>query len=70
MDWNNDGKHDWQDHAFYNNVVEPGEKKNTYSGGKSSGKNTNEPYQMDAPSKGTVILVVICIVYFIIKLFS
>ena len=26
MDWNNDGKHDYQDHAFYNNVVSPSEK--------------------------------------------
>ena len=21
MDWNGDGKHDWQDDAFYNNVI-------------------------------------------------
>ena len=24
LDWNHDGKIDYKDHAFYNNVVEPG----------------------------------------------
>ena len=28
IDWNQDGKHDYEDHAFYNNVVEP--KKETF----------------------------------------
>ena len=37
MDWNHDGKHDWQDHAFYNNVVSDGvHKSSTSSGGNGS----------------------------------
>ena len=31
LDWNHDGKIDYKDHAFYNNVVEPGMKKDSFS---------------------------------------
>lgn len=51
MDWNHDGKHDWHDHAFYNNVVEPGMKKSSSSAHKSSyykntDNSTNNIYDM------------------------
>ena len=42
MDWNNDGKHDWKDDAFYHNVVSDDVNKksensnNSYNGGNSS----------------------------------
>lgn len=35
MDWNRDGKHDWKDDAFYNNVISSlesdGDSDNSYS---------------------------------------
>ena len=39
MDWNHDGKHDWQDHAFYNNVISDDAHKPATSGG---GKGTSQ----------------------------
>ena len=42
MDWNNDGKHDWRDDAFYNNVIAPEDKGSSSSHGRaSSNKNSN-----------------------------
>ena len=37
MDWNHDGKHDWQDHAFYNNVISDNDKKSSSQSGESNG---------------------------------
>lgn len=40
MDWNHDGKHDWQDHAFYNNVInDHGKTSSPQSGGSNGSKN-------------------------------
>ena len=36
MDWNGDGNHDWQDDAFYNNVIGSSESDND-SGNSSRG---------------------------------
>lgn len=71
MDWNHDGKHDWQDHAFYNNVVEPGMKKDsssrsTSSSNKNMGKQSNNTSEPN--SHGLTIFIVICVLYFFIKL--
>ena len=67
MDWNNDGKHDYQDHAFYNNVVSPSE--NDKSQGGSSGKGSN--YNSDIQQSTSMRLVwaaIICLVYLFLKL--
>ena len=42
MDWNNDGQQDWQDDAFYNNVISPtssndSEEQNDFSGNSTQG---------------------------------
>lgn len=71
MDWNHDGKHDWQDHAFYNNVVESGMKKDSSLRSASSfNKNTSNQLlnTSESNSHGLTIFIVICVVYFFIKL--
>ena len=71
MDWNHDGKHNWQDHAFYNNVVEPGMKKDSsLRSASSSNKNTSNQLHntSESNSHALTIFIVICVVYFFIKL--
>ena len=71
LDWNHDGKIDYKDHAFYNNVVEPGMKKDSSSRSSgSSNKNTSNQshYTAETNSNGWTIFIVICVVYFFIKL--
>ncbi len=71
FDWNHDGKIDYKDHAFYNNVVEPGMKKDSSScPSSSSNKNTgNQSHNTsDSNSHGLAIFIAICVVYFFIKL--
>ena len=68
MDWNGDGKNDYQDHAFYNNVIEPTEKKEPQSGSSRKG---NYSYNNDIPTTvptGFVWLIIIGIIYLFIKL--
>ena len=73
LDWNHDGKIDCKDHAFYNNVVEPG-MKNTFSqnGGSSNRNITNNTNNSQGYSKSTgkggVIFIGICVLYLFIKL--
>lgn len=66
MDWNGDGKHDYQDHSFYNNVIEPNEKRESH-GGSSKNKNSST-YDSNSSSTGAVWLVVISVIYLLIKL--
>ena len=71
LDWNHDGKIDYKDHAFYNNVVESGIRKDSSSRlNTSSNKNTgsNSNYSTETNSNGVIVFIVICIVYFVIKL--
>ena len=71
MDWNQDGKIDYKDHAFYNNVVEPGMKKDSSStSNTSSNKNTGNKsiHGTETNSNGIAIFIIICVVYFFIKL--
>ena len=71
MDWNHDGKQDHQDHAFYNNVVEPG-MKNSSQSGSSSHRSTNNTHDSqgysESSGKGWAIFIGICILYLFIKL--
>ena len=73
MDWNHDGKIDHQDHAFYNNVVEPSEKKThsqnigTYH--KNTTNNTSNLHGYSkSGDKGWAIFIGICVLYLFIKL--
>ena len=71
MDWNHDGKIDYKDHAFYNNVIEQGTKKDSSSiSNTSSNKNTGNRsiHSTETNSNGLAIFIVICVVYFFIKL--
>lgn len=72
MDWNHDGKQDHQDHAFYNNVVEPGMRKSSSQSGGFSRKNTGNTHDSqnysNSSGKGWALLIGICILYLFIKL--
>ena len=71
LDWNHDGKIDYKDHAFYNNVVEPGMKKDSSShanGSSNKSKGNNSHYSTETNSNGIAIFIIICVVYFFIKL--
>ena len=69
MDWNHDGKIDYKDHAFYNNVVEPGLKKNeNVSSNNGSNKDSSTPSSAEGSGKGWAIFIGICVLYLIIKL--
>ena len=66
-DWNHDGKIDFQDHAFYNNVVEPGAKKSeTSSTVHGSNKSSTTPSPEES-RKGFTIFIGFCALYLIIK---
>ena len=73
MDWNNDGKHDWRDDAFYNNVIAPEDKGSSSSHGRASSNknsNNNTHYSSSSSGGGWAWFIGICVVYFLIKLFS
>lgn len=57
MDWNGDGNHDWQDDAFYNNVMSD-------SGVDTSGSNVS------APSPLRFVLIAALIIYILVKIFN
>lgn len=70
MDWNHDGKHDHQDHAFYNNVIAPNESE------ESKGSNANYKRSINKSSSqsnsgsigmGWLVLAAIVVLYLIIK---
>ena len=71
MDWNNDGKHDHQDHSFYNNVINSEDKSSTsfYSKSTNSKKScNNDDYSSDSSGKGWIWFIVFCVVYVLVKL--
>ncbi|MBE7088540.1 MAG: hypothetical protein E7370_03350 [Clostridiales bacterium] len=43
MDWNNDGKHDLQDHIFYNNLISDDKKSPSQREKGEGGKNYSSP---------------------------
>ncbi len=67
MDWNHDGKHDWKDDAFFHNVVMKDSEKETrdkncnHTSSGSSSSNSNN---------GIIWFIVLCVVYFIVKLIA
>jgi hypothetical protein len=67
MDWNHDGKHDWQDHAFYNNVVEPGMKRDEPNLNGKSNK-TTQSNSSKYKGSGGAFFIGLCVLYLIIKL--
>ncbi len=69
MDWNHDGRIDYKDHAFYNNVVEPGMKKTgNISSVNGNNKQSYEFSSTEGSGTGAAIFIVICVLYLIIKL--
>ena len=69
LDWNHDGKIDYKDHAFYNNVVEPEMKKSENSSSSNgSNKSYYQPSSTEGGRSGIKIFVGICVLYLIIKL--
>ena len=69
LDWNHDGKIDYKDHAFYNNVVEPGIKKSEKpSLDNGSNKKSSASSSTEGSGKGVAIFIAICVLYLIIKL--
>ena len=69
LDWNHDGKIDYKDHAFYNNVVEPGMKKSENSSSSNgSNKSSYQPSSIEGSGSGIKIFVGMCELYLIIKL--
>ena len=69
LDWNHDGKIDYKDHAFYNNVVEPGMKKSENSSSSNgSNNNTYQHSSTEESGSGIKIFVGICVLYLIINL--
>lgn len=71
MDWNHDGKHDWQDHAFYNNVISDSGKECSSQSGRTNSNKNNSSYNEGSSGCGWVTwLFVIWIIDIIIKLFG
>ena len=67
MDWNNDGKNDMQDHAFYNNVIAPNDNKETPCYSKYQNKSMNSSSQETSSGKGSFIFVCLVVLYIIVK---
>ena len=68
MDWNGDGKHDYQDHSFYNNVIAPTEQKESQGSSSKKGNYTsNNDIQTTVPT-GFVWFIIIGVIYLFIKL--
>ena len=68
MDWNNDGKHDWKDDALFHNVVMKDSDKGAES--KSSNSGSSSTNSSGSSSNGLTWFIVLCVVYFIIKLIA
>ena len=65
MEWNCDGNHDWKDDAFYNNVVSEECEKN---GDRSNGSCSSGESSFSHSS--VTWFVVLCVICFLIKLFT
>ena len=68
LDWNHDGKMDYKDHAFYNNVVEPGMKKSVNYSSNGSKNSSYSFSSTEGSGSGIKIFVGIWVLYLIIKL--
>ena len=68
LDWNHDGKHDWKDDAFFHNVVMKDSDKGTET--KSSNSGSSSTNSSGSSSNGLTWFIVLCVVYFIIKLIA
>ena len=68
MDWNHDGKHDWKDDSFFHNVVMKDSEKQ--EGSKSNSKTSYSGSSSTSSSNGLIWFIVLCVVYFIIKLIA
>lgn len=58
MDWNGDGNHDWQDDAFYNNVLS------------DNSDNASHSSTSSTPSPLRFVLVAALIIYILVKIFN
>lgn len=69
LDWNHDGKIDYKDYAFYNNVVESGMKgSENFSRGNDIHKKSSTTSSSAETNRGAGIFIGICILCLIIKL--
>jgi len=71
MDWNHDGKHNWQDHAVYNNIISDNGKNNSsQSSGNNGAKNSISHNEGSFGCGWVKWLLVIWVLDIIIKLFG
>ena len=68
MDWNNDGKHDWKDHAFYNNVISQNDKSEASSSSKSTNSSHNNNSSEASSNCGLTVFIALILVYMFLKL--
>lgn len=72
MDWNNDGKHDWKDDAFYNNVIATDNKSSgsSYNGSSNHKKTNGNSHNSSSSdsSNGWTLFIVFWVVYILVKL--
>lgn len=64
MDWNNDGKEDWQDAVIYHDIIDPvsAEERNEQI-------KHNDTYQSNIPV-GKILFALLCVTYFILTLIN
>lgn len=72
IDWNQDGKHDYEDHTFYNNVVEPKTKKLSLDNKSSSTYRNTETntHTTFSCNSGLIWFIVLYVLYGLIKLLA
>ena len=68
LDWNHDGKIDYKDHAFYNNVVEPGIGGENSSADRDIDRKSSARSSSAETGSGVGILLGILVLCLIIKL--
>jgi len=64
MDWNGDGKHDWQDDAIFHNVinVDNDSANNTSSGGGGSHSSRGSIFYISQLGKAVIVLdIILCV---------
>ena len=68
LDWNHDGKIDYKDHAFYNNVVEPGIGGENSSADRDIDRKSLARYSSAETGRGVGIFIGVVVLCLIIQL--
>jgi hypothetical protein len=64
VDWNGDGKHDWQDDAIFHNVIntDNNSSNNTPSGGGGNHSSGGSPFCISQLGKAVIVLdIILCV---------